>query len=194
MKSYRNLLLLVILVPILAGCVVTFENPLPKPRRMKVQRALRGNWFPCEADKSGSLSIVPGKRGRFEIVSKGRDEMTALSGFSVRMGKYWLMCIASEKEDDGFIILPYRIFDGILHFYPMSKDKVKNLIEAGRLKGTVQIGRFSTSVTVSSSSRELRRVFRRVGIEKLLEENAEATAECFSRRPFVQLEVKPAEQ
>jgi hypothetical protein len=203
--SSHSVLALFLLICI-SSCYPEFKNPIPPPSELKADPHILGTWVrPTESGSKQELLIFPRSSGWIDVVlisdidakeAKSGINVVVLEGYNTSVNKYKFLCLRlREKDWEGrdravgdfyFLIATYETRNtGELVVRPFSQERVKELIEEGRLKGKViKRGRSSVvdfgDIIVTSSSDELVELISREGIPAFTGENEEDTL-VFSR-------------
>jgi hypothetical protein len=154
----------------LAACVPTSRHPLTAPQDAVKDGRLIGLW----------TGMVDDERVYFHFIDKGDEDLHAVGashgdgdrrgGWSAygirtaRLGATWYLTAevlvedgkSVAEEDDRYLLCRYQITaSGELEVWLMSEEPVILDIEAGKIAGQVDEGRFATEIELTAPSAEL---------------------------------------
>lgn len=168
----KNIVILFILSSVLfcSSCIVTFENPVFDQTPATIDKRLPGKWKSIDKDEilfefstnSNSETILK----LFE--ESGKTEKTVFSVSSAQIGKfsYLSLKILDEDSPNTFLIAKYEIAGDEMIVWLHSKEKIKELIQKGKLKGTQKN---YGEISISNSSDELKKFLESTESDELFE-------------------------
>ncbi|MDE1166029.1 MAG: hypothetical protein PW845_11695 [Pseudomonas sp.] len=153
MKAWR-MLLLALLTPLLGGCLVAFDAPLPA--NQAAPQALLGKWTSKDAwGEHLSLEISRAGTDRYLAVSypKGQKKVRDQVAFTVsRHGSRWYASARMPAEYGGhYAIAGFELADdGALRVYNLDVERIAQAVQQRALSGTPFDTKAGDGVLVSS--------------------------------------------
>lgn len=166
----------------LSGCIPLAERPLIAADESQPDPDLVGTWLMTIDNDQVRFDIIPRADGTLDAVSvtldeDGPDEWSVYRLHAGRLDGHRLFSarmIASDNEapDPGrpvHVLFRYRKqADGTVALWNLDEDRVAAAIEAGRLPGRVDRGRWATEIVITAEPERYRAFLRDGGIEALL--------------------------
>lgn len=167
-KAVRVLAALAI-VAMLAACVPTTRHPLIGPEGGVTDGRLTGLWTGVVDKQRVYFHFIAQDEDGFHLLGAthgGPEERGGWSAYDVRTARLGAARYLSVKllvddgkvvdDDERFLACRYRIGPtGELLVWTMSEEPVILDIEAGKLAGEVDQGRFATSIDITATTAEL---------------------------------------
>lgn len=155
----KNIVILLLLLSVLfcTSCIVTFENPLSDSQTSSVNKNLLGKWKSVDEEKvvfelfnSNSETILK----LFEENEKTEKIIFSVSEVQIGNFNYFSLKIIDDDNPNTFIIAKYEIKNDEMTVWLLSKEKISELIEKGKLQGKKKD---YGEISVSNSSEELKK-------------------------------------
>jgi len=132
MKKISAVLLLVLAIPLIAGCPYVSRYPLSDPAGAKIDPVLPGEWLadkPEDSDAEGELRIVPFNRKEFYIElrtsEKGKEQIERYRGFVSAVNRRKLLNIQNLGQGGDYSFYKYSVEGGVLRVAYVSDEYVK---------------------------------------------------------------------
>lgn len=186
MRGWVGLAALV-MVGIGSACVPVFDNPLPVSPEMTADAALVGTWSGINGDDGGSqLSIYPRRSGWLDILfvtdldgaSDDGVRVQHYDGYTTAIDQDRLLCLrehgvrGGDVSTNGYLLASYRVApSGQLNIQLFAQAEVRKLIEAGKLKGTIQDDQYGGSIRVTTPSERLLTTIVTEGVSAFVSSN-----------------------
>ena len=163
--------LILLFVAVMGGCAPYSIHPLTDAGKEEIDSSLFGTWLGQDGDESGYMHI-----GLYEndkrllhlltasVDGSGDLEVIEFVGHpsSVRNKKYLNLRLVRPRDDvDGYWVFKYTIDDDSLQISLWDSEPIEDAIRKNTLKGTVQEGKWISSVQVTEGQRKLRRFVRK---------------------------------
>lgn len=167
----KNIVILLLLLSVLfcSSCIVTFENPLSGSQPSRVNKSMLGKWKSVEEEKvvfelfnSNSETILK----LFEENGKNEKIIFSVSEVEIGNSNYFSLKIIDEDNPNTFIIAKYVIKNDEMTVWLLSKEKINELIEKGKLQGRKKD---YGEISVSDSSEELKKFLESEESQNLFE-------------------------
>ncbi len=152
------------LLLILLGCIPYSDNPLTDPEIAKIDSSLLGTWYWNEERESGYIHIGLDKETKWlrvvvlEFGKEGGLGVSEYSGHTSSMGDKAYLNIKEVRhsgEQHGYLFVKYRIQGEHLGISIINNGAVVAAIKDGRLKGTIQEGKWVSTVQITENQQAL---------------------------------------
>jgi hypothetical protein len=168
MRALKALAGLVVVL-FLSGCLVETEQALADPDPNAMDQRLVGSWYHSEKGEVSVLTIIPDpeKPNTYRAIFAGIKPGAAKPAEYVEY-RVWVTRVKDQPylnvrrvggnavEQPGFTIMAYDLgADGSLKVRLMATKPVIAAIEAGKLKGRVKKGEYSSDVTLTSPGADI---------------------------------------
>ena len=135
------------LLIVLAGCVPYSDHPLTEPDKANLDTSIFGTWYWHEESDSGYIHFgTDYSSGLLRVVMleygrDGRMDATMYSGHTSFLGgnNYLNLKQTHPQQDDrGYMIIRYRLKNGMFGISLMDNTAAENAIKEGSLKGKIK--------------------------------------------------------
>ncbi len=158
-------MILVAGMALLLGCIPYSEKPLSMPGQEGLDKRLYGSWWWKEGNEIGFLLFGLDDKStlmRIMMVGIGKDDELDYSVFSAhrtRIGENDYLNVKQidpKDESSGYMFVKYRVTEDSLGISIIGSKTMEKAVETGRLKGTIEQGKWATSITLQDEPATLR--------------------------------------
>jgi hypothetical protein len=179
-------LVVVMATALLLSCVPEFEHPISREGKT-LDKELLGKWENKTNGETMDVNFIGKKDGLFDVNTSGTskngqivEETTQFKGYSTDVNGLKFICIQDANGNGNYTISNYKIMQDNCYVRGFSEDKIKTLIEDGKLKGVIPKSS-NENVKVTSSGEELRQVIAQEGLSAFCDMNDPNKVLLFTR-------------
>ena len=160
----RHILLLLLLVSI-GGCVPYSDDPLTDPGQQAMDATIYGTWYWKDDHEVGYVHMGLDKESKLlqvhmvEFGQNGEMHVSQLTGHTSSFSDHTylnLKWVNAKDENPGYLFVKYEAKGDVLTIALMNNETAEKAIHAGRLKGEVIKGKWSSTAHITESGESLR--------------------------------------